>query len=313
MIDLIALVENANSLRPTTKRGYLVVVKQWLDFAGADPSNWTAATCQAFYNHLLTRVSVKTANAMITGGLTYAFDRAHALHHIPNVVAAIDRSKSPVDPDDDPAGRALTGKQAREFLAAAEGSSLSARRDHALITLGLYTGMRRMSLVSLDTNNAAVREGYVGLKVLLKGGDWYYVPLDLRGWGQLTVYRSALKELRPKDGPLFPRIRQASKASLDAPLGIITPGDRITEDGVYKTLVAKATSAGLTDFHPHMLRHTFVTWCRQAGIDADTVSMITGHKSPTGHTMIDHYTDKTGIYAGAAARCYEAVAAQLRG
>jgi len=50
---------------------------------------------------------------------------------------------------------------------------------------------------------------------------------------------------------------------------------------------ARAHKAGIKGFHPHVFRHTFVSWCQQAGIPAYRIAGVTGHKS-TG--MLDTYT-----------------------
>lgn len=310
MVDLLKLVEDARSLRPNTKRGYDNAVRQWLAFAGPDPAEWTAARAQAFYDHLLTRVSIATANGILNGGVAFALKRAHALgHDVRDVTAAVDKSPI-VANDNDDRRHALTPTQARALLAASAGNALGDLRDHAITLLGLYTGMRRMSLVAVDTRRVVDQGSYVLLRVPIKGkGGTYDVPLDTRVWEATAPYREALAAA--VDGPatwLFPSLgmpRQAAGSLLGVP--VVNEG-HITEDGLYRALRRRATTVKLA-FHPHLFRHTFATWCAQAGIPDGLIEVVTGHK---GQGMIEKaYKDKHAMKAEVAAVCYEAITAKL--
>ncbi len=310
-IDLIKLVNDANSLRPNTKTTYLTVVKQWLAFAGPDSGAWTVAMLQDFYNGLLARgLGIPSANGMINGGIAFVFRRAHALYGIPNIVGGIDLSTAVIDPAT--GRRALTSLQAQNLLKACAGTTLPDLRDHALVLLGLHTGLRRMSLAALDLASVTVMPGtsaVVIVRAFVKGGSWYYVPLDSRVWAQLKPYRVALAEVRPGHGPLFPGIPQARLSS--TAISRRVPGDHLTESGIYSILRQRAESVGLKGFHPHLLRHTFVTWCRVGGMDSEHVAIMTGHKSRGVSMMIDTYTDNQALYVTVATQAYEAVARQL--
>lgn len=304
-IDLHAIINDARSLRPNTKRNYLNAVNQWIAFAGADPAGWTALRCQAFYDQLIASgTTPETANNMITSGLAFAFRRAGALHGIPDITTAVNRHKLVTNPDADGVRHALTPAQAKALLAACAGDTLAAQRDHAAAVLGLYTGMRRMSLVSADAVGRP-GPGYVTLRVLLKGGSLYDVPLDDRAWAKTAAYRARLTP----GGPLFPAIPRA-RATVGTPLGVETPAGRITEDGLYRALTKRAAAAKLRDFHPHIFRHTFATWCRQAKIEDYLIEVVTGHKSNRG--LVDRvYTDRPALHAEVARRCYDAITEKL--
>lgn len=307
-IDLLDLITKARSLRPNTKRAYENAVRQWIDFAGGDSRNWTAATGQAFYEALLAQgIATETANNMISGGLAFAFKRAAALHGIANPIDAIDKVKVVDDGDD---GRhALTSPQAKALLVACNGKSLIDLRDHALVTIGLYTGMRRMSLVDIDQDRVVDQGSYVTLNVLLKGGARYKVPLASSAWKLTARYREGLAKARGRaGGPLFPGL--VLRAAPGHPFGELTVGKALSEDGLYRALQKRAKAAGLSKFHPHLFRHTFATWCRSAGVEDYLVEVVTGHKSNRG--MVHRvYTDETVLYADVAARCAAAVTARL--
>lgn len=309
-IDLLNLVINANSLRPNTKRAYANAVRQWLAFAGDSPAAWTVENAQLFYNHLIASgKGIATANNMITGGLSYAFGRAAALYpgRVVDITVAVDRVK---DLDEDERGRplALQAPQAAALRGACAGKRLVDMRDAAMVDLGLFTGMRVMSLVDATTDRVSVHPTFVLIKVMLKGGKPYNVPLDLRAWNALIKpYVTALNKARGTDkGPLFPGLRDTLQAGHT---GVVV-GDKLSESGAYKALTRRADTAHLNNFHPHLFRHTFSTWCRVAKIEDYLIEVVTGHKSNRG-LVARVYTDETQLHTEVAARCYEAVAGRL--
>lgn len=315
-VDLFAVVENARSIRPHTKRAYRNAVRQWLAVMSADPAAWTAPKAQAFYDDLTKRISPAAANSLL-GGLSWSLARAHAMYPqagIVDVTKAIDRYKITRDLEAPTRRRSLNAPQARALLAACAGADLLDLRDHAAVTLGLYTGMRRMSMVGCDLAHVTDHGAYVTIRVPIKGGDLYPVPVDRRAWARLEPYLTALEKVRPAKGgkgarPLFPALT-AAQPTLADPIGRRTVRGPLTEDGLYKSIQARADAAGLASFSPHLFRHTFSTWCRAAGVQDYLIEVVTAHKSNRG--MVDRvYTDRAALYADVAARCYEAVTARL--
>lgn len=300
-IDLLKLVYDARSLRDRTKRAYATGVRQWLEFAGDDPSGWTPIQAQAFYDHMLTRLSPKTLNNVTLVGLQFVFDRAAALYGTPNPIGAIDPVKPPADRD--VVRRALTAPQVKALVAACAGPRLIDRRDRAIVILGLYTGMRAMSLAAVETWEPGDDETYWFCRVPLKGGALYSVPVDARVRHALTPYTNDVPS-----GRLFRqiRVRVTPVGDTEAPVG------GLSEDGVYRALRTRGAGAGLT-FHPHLLRHTFVTWCRSGGVDELRVAAVTGHKPRSAVRMLDTYTDQRQLAREAARQCYEAITRRLTG
>lgn len=318
MTDLLKLVEDARRLRPNTKRVYANAVRQWIEYAGADPAGWTGAACQAFYDQLVARISIPSANVMIDS-LSWALSRAAALDPragIADVTKVVDRYKINSDlGKGTPVKRhALTAPQARKLVEACAGDDILDLRDHAVVLLGLYTGMRRMSLVSVDLDDVIDRGTFVTLGPAIKGGERYRVPLDLRAWRQLDRYRAALAALprAPGPRPLFPSFQQP-RPTMEAPLGQReVSAHAMTEDGLYRAISARAKAAGLTSFSPHLLRHTFATWCRADKVPDFLIEVVTGHKSNRG--MVDRvYTDRDALHTDVARQCYEAVSRRLAG
>ena len=182
------------------------------------------------------------------------------------------------------------------------------------MVLGLYTGMRRMSIVSVDLTRVRDHGPYVVLKVVIKSGSLYNVPLDARAWALTAPYRAALQAHRPAAGPMFPSF-QKPRPTADDPLGQrVVSARAMTEDGLYRAIGKRAETAGLTAFSPHLFRHTFATWCRgePARVPDHLIEVVTGHKGQRG--MVDKfYNDRDQLAADVARLCYEAVTHRLEG
>lgn len=300
-INLKALVTNARSLQPNTRRSYLATVSRWLAFAGNDPAGWTAPQAQLFYEALLSDgLSVRSANNMVTGGLAYVFGRANALYGVPDITNAIDKAKD--DEDGDARRHALTPAQGRTLLEASEGGGdLLGLRDWATCIIGFYTGLRRAGLVALRLENVKVEPEYVLLNTIVKGGRRADIPIAPYVWHYLHDYRKALGRTT---GPLLPRVSQVSIKTDER-----DATQPMTEDGLYKALLRVAARANVK-FTPHIFRHTFSTWCRQAKIEDYLIEVVTAHKSNRG--MVDKvYTDRSALSAEVATRCAAAIDARL--
>jgi integrase len=106
----------------------------------------------------------------------------------------------------------------------------------------------------------------------MKGGHTYAVPLCCYAVSACYDWRVWLNARSVKDGALFRSV------SLPNVGGMRKIGPRaLTPDGLYKALEKRAIRAGVEGFHPHILRHTFVTWMRAARVPSDHVAAITGH------------------------------------
>src|SRR5262245_32423954 len=66
--ELHRVVMEAHNLAQTTREKYLRDLNQWIDFAGANPANWTRKKAAAFYTKLLGRgMKPQSANRLMAG------------------------------------------------------------------------------------------------------------------------------------------------------------------------------------------------------------------------------------------------------
>ncbi|WP_392390667.1 tyrosine recombinase XerC [Staphylococcus haemolyticus] len=134
-------------------------------------------------------------------------------------------------------------------------------RDRVILELLYATGIRVSELVNIQLKD--IDMSLPGVKVLGKGNKERFVPFGEFCRQSIEQY---LREFKPI---------QHTKHSF---LLVNMNGAPITERGVRYVLndVVKRT-AGVTEIHPHKLRHTFATHLFNQGADLRTVQSLLGH------------------------------------
>ncbi|BBK28409.1 tyrosine recombinase XerC [Staphylococcus arlettae] len=134
-------------------------------------------------------------------------------------------------------------------------------RDRVILELLYATGIRVSELVNIKIQDLDMQTP--GVKVLGKGHKERFVPFGEFCRQCIEVY---LQEFKPK-----------LNSNHDFLL-VNMNGAPITERGVRYVLndVVKRT-AGVTEIHPHKLRHTFATHMLNQGADLRTVQSLLGH------------------------------------
>jgi len=165
----------------------------------------------------------------------------------------------------------LAQEELKALIAACKGNGFRERRDEALIRLMVECGSRASETVDMllsETNLAAgtvvIRRG--------KGGKGRIVP-----FGPFTA-RSLDRYVRAR--------RSHVLAATDA-LWLGGRGRGFAYAGLYDTLHERAEVAGLRDFHPHRLRHTFADrWLDKGGSEGGLMA-VAGWERPE---MLRRYT-----------------------
>lgn len=134
-------------------------------------------------------------------------------------------------------------------------------RDRVILELLYATGIRVSELVNIQLND--IDMSLPGVKVLGKGNKERFVPFGEFCRQSIEQY---LNEFKP--------IHNVNHSFLIVNL----KGEPITERGVRYVLndIVKRT-AGVTNIHPHKLRHTFATHLLNQGMDLRTVQSLLGH------------------------------------
>jgi integrase/recombinase XerD len=141
------------------------------------------------------------------------------------------------------------------------------RRDHALLSLAIQTGLRLSELTSLDRKSIAFGTG-AHVRCVGKGRKERCTPLSkpltmtLLHWLKEPPLQSAVA--------LFPNVR----------------GGRLSSDAVQyllgkyvKAARTQCTSLRQKRISPHVLRHTAAMELLQAGVDCSVIALWLGHES----------------------------------
>lgn len=283
-----------SDLSPITIDKYRRAIDMWIRFAGHDSHNWTPAVAQDFYEELLDsdrqdgrsgKRSIRTANTYIAS-LKYVSEwwARRGGQNFAIVQTLSPNRKGRAVPTVKTVAHALTPHEATTLLDVCnpQKPTIIDRRDRAMILLGLETGMRRKSLAGARIDGIERHPAFTTLTVPIKGAggeETYPVPLTDLAYAVIDEWRSFLRR-RKIDGPLFP----AFGKTLDG-------REALSLDGIYSIITSRGDAANIRDLHPHILRHTFVTWRLDQGFNDIEIATITGHKFNAGGvgTYIDRY------------------------
>lgn len=150
-------------------------------------------------------------------------------------------------------------------------ASFKTYRDRALALLMLYSGLRSGEVLGINIHDLDL--GLKQVRVLGKGRKERMVPLD--DTTLLCLHRYLLRE-RPETeaSQMFVVLKGARR------------GEALTSAGLRAIFRYHRLRSGITDGHPHRLRHTFGTNMAEAGVDVMVLKDLMGHED----------IDSTSIY-----------------
>jgi site-specific recombinase XerD len=161
----------------------------------------------------------------------------------------------------------LTAEEVNSLLAAPDRSRWIGRRDHALLTLAIQTGLRVSELTGLRCQDVHLGTG-AHVQVTGKGRKQRATPLTRE---TVAVLREWLKERGGQsDEPLFPTSRGRA-LSRDA-IALLVKKHANTASNSCPALHSKTVS-------PHVLRHTAAMNLLHAGVDSTVIALWLGHES----------------------------------
>lgn len=230
--------------------------EEWLDTTGVafDPADIITRDLIHYRDHLQRDRKPATVNRKLVS-LKQFFAWAAETHVIERDPA---RALKLVQFEPEPP-RQLTKSEERAFVRAVEKEGN--RRDIAIITLMLNTGLRREEVSKLMKKDIIIndRSGSVIVRQG-KGNKYREVPLNLTARKALSDYLEA--EPHAHDF-LFPNIRQTDQ--------------RLDVRGINYLVEKYAKRAGLEDVTPHVLRHHF-GYSTNKGAGLEVVQKLLGHK-----------------------------------
>ncbi|HEX5922329.1 MAG TPA: tyrosine-type recombinase/integrase [Baekduia sp.] len=159
----------------------------------------------------------------------------------------------------------LTADEARALIDAPDQSRWEGRRDRAILTLTIQTGLRVSELIGIDCGDVTLGTG-AHVRCEGKGRKHRSIPLTAQAQAVITTW---LKERagRPPD-PLFPT----------------RTGRRLSRDAIERRVAMHAAAAATRcaslhakKLHPHVLRHSCAMSLLQAGVDTTVIALWLGH------------------------------------
>ncbi len=183
----------------------------------------------------------------------------------------------------------LTPEEVRALLAAPDRTTWLGRRDHALLTFAVETGLRVSELVGLTADQLSLGRG-AHVRCRGKGRKERVTPLTRATSKMLLGWTRALGS--ESETRVFPSRR----------------GGPLSRDAVERLVRAHATRAAENcaslrgkRVSPHVLRHTTAVQLLRAGVDRSVIALWLGHES----------VETTQIYVDADLSIKEAALAKI--
>jgi len=175
----------------------------------------------------------------------------------------------------------LTEAELVRLIKACAGKEFRDRRDEAIVRLMAETGMRAGEVCGLTVADVDLTRGLVTVR-RGKGGKGRVAP-----FGPQTA--------RAIDRYL--RARRTHRLADTAALWLGDRGKSLEYYGLHAALKYRAERAGLSNFHPHLLRHTAASRWLAAGGSEGGLMAVAGWST---RDMIDRYTRATASERAAA-------------
>lgn len=177
----------------------------------------------------------------------------------------------------------ISGDQVDRLLSAPVLTSLSGKRDKAILEVLFSTGLRVSELTKLDIDKVDLERREFG--IVGKGGRARVVFLSSRAATWLNQYLEARKDTSKA---LFIRHKGGKELEVADPSKL-----RLTPRSVQRMVKKYVKKIKLpVEVTPHILRHSFATDLLIAGADLRSVQEMLGHKNVATTQIYTHVTNK---------------------
>lgn len=165
----------------------------------------------------------------------------------------------------------LSDDQVRALIKACSGRELRERRDEAIIRFMIETGARAGETVAIGVDDLNLQNGTAIVR-RGKGGKGRSVPYGPQTARALDRYM---------------RLRRKHRLAGSPALWLGDRGKPFNYDGLHAALRHRAKLAGISGFHPHLLRHTAAHRWLAAGGSEGGLMAVAGWSQPD---MLMRYT-----------------------
>ena len=278
--DVIAEWLDALDVAEVTKKSYrcgLRSLEEYVIDHGLDIDNLETSDVVAFKKKLLARLSPGSVSTYLKG--VKSFYRWAESDGFPDVASKVKGAPLSRDFKKD----TLTREQAKRLLESARGESEQEKRDYAILSLMLRTGLRDIEVVRADVGDIKPHSGVMVLFVRGKGRSAKddFVVLAEALQADINRYLAERKDLSPTD-PLFASTSNRNK------------GGRLTTRSVSGIVKKALRSIGLDSerYTAHSLRHTSVTYALMAGATVEETQKMARHADISTTMLYAHHVDR---------------------
>ena len=177
----------------------------------------------------------------------------------------------------------LTSEEVELLLEQPKNVDLKGTRDKAMLEFAYATGMRVTEIISLNTEDVNLEDGYVTCH---RRDKTRTIPL-----GSMAL--KALKEYIDDARPIL--IKDENIKALFVNIN----GKRLTRQGFWKIVKYYKEQAHISkDITPHVLRHSFATHLLQNGAELKAIQTMLGHSDISSTQVYMQFQDESlkGIY-----------------
>jgi site-specific recombinase XerD len=258
-----------NSLgSPASRRVYEYAIDQFIAWYCSEPRlAFNRIVVVRYRMHLESRgLAANTINQQLAAVRRLAHEAADAGLLSPELAAGISRVKG-VKQLGFRSGNWLSAEQSSEVLQRADGDSMRAKRDYAMLAMLFGCGFRRSELVGLELDEIQMRQGHWAVVDLIgKGGHIRTVPIPQWVKAALDQWTAAA---RVTEGRIFRAVARTGKVW----------GKGISQNVVWYVVKGCCERAGLEHIAPHDLRRTCARLCHINGGELEQIQFLLGHVS----------------------------------
>ncbi|KKU54182.1 MAG: Tyrosine recombinase XerD subunit [Candidatus Moranbacteria bacterium GW2011_GWE2_47_10] len=283
LTDFLEHLEIEQNRSQKTIENYQHYLGRFLDWTGAKkPSDVTMDLVRKYRIHLNRFTDEKGQSLKkITQNYHVIALRNFLKYLAKRDIAALSAEKIEVGKNPSQEIEFLEPEELDRLLGSAEGLSLKALRDRAILELLFSTGLRVSELT--NTTREQINLARQEFSVRGKGGKIRIVFVSDSAKKAIEGYLEKRIDIDPS---LFIRISRNGGAS-------DSKDKRLTPRSIQRIVKHYAVKAGIVkDVHPHTLRHSFATDLLSNGADIRSVQAMLGHSSITTTQIYTHITNQ---------------------
>ena len=255
-----------------TRRSYNAALGDWNAWYGAAaeprPRFFSKACVNGFRSDLEARgLSSSSINVRLAAVRKLASEAADNGLIAPEMAAGIGRVKGSKRLGTR-LGNWLNREQAEQLIGAPDASTLTGKRDRALLGMLIGCGLRRSEVCSLTVEHVQQREGrWVLVDLTGKGGRIRSVPMPAWSKALLDCWTDAASITT---GPVFRPINRGGHVH----------GERLNNaHSIWLALGKYAGAVGVANLAPHDLRRTFAKLAHTGHASIEQIQLSLGHAS----------------------------------